>query len=266
LKLARPKLDKAVEILESAGVDEGRVRAVAVSFLGSLLKDLRLLEEAESCLRAAARLFRQAGDERSVTKVRLKFAQCRCLAGFPREALEVLLDSLRSLDHFRNQRLALVALHNLCFRLCELDESEVAQRLFDSLKPIYERHGDSSIELRRHWLNAKIQAGLGSTSAESTFRRALDSFLEAKQPFLAAFVALELAALLVEANRPGEVVEIAAFLPSVFEAEGVHREAIAAAVVFKRAALRREVDAALIHKLHSFLKRSQADPNHEFRF
>jgi hypothetical protein len=80
----------------------------------------------------------------------------------------------------------------------------------------------------------------------------------------AALVSLELAALHAEAGRTAEVKELAREMVAIFKAQKVHREALAAVLVFRRAAVRERVTADLAREVASFLSRARHTPGLRF--
>ena len=265
LRDARPYFRRAVQELRTERAPAW-VRGEVAALHASLLKDSRQLGEAESRLEEAISAFSDAGDRQGVSRARLSMAECKSLGGEPERALGILLDELAELDHFAHSKLALTGLHNVCYQLCFCDDAELAAYLFDLLAPHYGRYGDRSALLRRRWLQGVITRGLKDVdAAESAFRDTLSSFISEGHPFLAGFVALELAALLVESGRSQEVVELTGELTRLFESQGVHREAKAAIVLFHQAAQKKRLTAALVAELRAFLERSQVDRETVFR-
>jgi hypothetical protein len=82
--------------------------------------------------------------------------------------------------------------------------------------------------------------------------------------FDTALVSLELAALHAEEGRTAEVKELARGIVHVFKAQEVHREALAAALVFRRAAVRERATARLAREVAAFLDKARHAP--EMRF
>jgi hypothetical protein len=79
-----------------------------------------------------------------------------------------------------------------------------------------------------------------------------------------ALALLEEAVLLLEERRTAEVKELAGDLVKVFESKGVHREAVAALLLFQEAAESETATAELGRRLLAFLHRSRHDPDLRF--
>jgi hypothetical protein len=97
------------------------------------------------------------------------------------------------------------------------------------------------------------------------------AFAEVRQTFEAlsltfdyALVSLDLAFVLLELGRTAEVCSVAEKMLAIFEAQGVHREALAAVRIFSEAAKREAATVELTQRVARFLRRSQLDP--ELRF
>ena len=80
----------------------------------------------------------------------------------------------------------------------------------------------------------------------------------------AALASLELAALYLEDERTAEVRDLAREMAPIFQAQGVHREALAALRLFRQAAEREAVTLEMARRLVDYLERARHDP--EMRF
>jgi hypothetical protein len=77
-------------------------------------------------------------------------------------------------------------------------------------------------------------------------------------------VSLDLALLLLEQGRTAEVRTVAQEMLSIFQAQRIEREALAALRVFCDAAELETATVELVRRVERFLRRSQLDP--ELRF
>lgn len=116
------------------------------------------------------------------------------------------------------------------------------------------------------WLSGRIAGGLGR------HEEALRLLHEAREGFEAeslwydmALALLEIAVLLLDLGRTAEVKALAPDLAKVFKAQGIHREALAALRVFRRAVEKDEATAALAGRVLRYLFRARHDEGLKFR-
>ena len=83
--------------------------------------------------------------------------------------------------------------------------------------------------------------------------------------FDVALALLEIAVLLLDLGRTAEVKALAPDLARLFSAQGIHREALAALRVFRRAVEKDEATAALARRVLGFLFRARYDEGLRFR-
>jgi len=265
LKEASPYFDQAREVLRREG-GPGWVIAEVDSLHGSLLKDARRLDAAELCLANAARRFEQVGDDVGAARALIKLAERHWIAAEPVRARTVVEEALDHVHPIADARLNLFAHHNLSLYLCALDRAEDAARLFRLLAPAYESFDDRQTMIRRQWLGGVIARGLGEDKqAEAAFRAALMDLVEGgSSAFVAAFVALDLIALLFRQNRWAEVGRLAASLPSLFENQGIQTEATVALLFLHRSAARQQLNTGLLLEIRRFVERAQVDRSLHF--
>jgi hypothetical protein len=92
----------------------------------------------------------------------------------------------------------------------------------------------------------------------------MDSFVDSAIPYEAATVALDLAALLADQGRTVELKRVAGDLVAVFHRLGVEREAVAALLLFERAAQAEKATAALVASLARWFERANGSPSVPF--
>ncbi|HEX2644390.1 MAG TPA: hypothetical protein VHU81_15445, partial [Thermoanaerobaculia bacterium] len=90
--------------------------------------------------------------------------------------------------------------------------------------------------------------------AERLFLAVREEFLIHRQGYDAAMVSLDLALVYLEQGRTGELLRLAEEMHALFTAEEVHREALAALLVFEEAARKEQITAEAIRKLAMLLK------------
>ncbi len=234
---AEAVMAEAAALLESSADD--LLRAEVASFAASLAKDEGRWSEARSQLDLAEALCASvSAHPEFLTRVRLNRADVDYCAGDLDTAVVQARANLAALDETTPPSLRFIVHHNLACYLCDAGELEEAQQLLAAAEPLYLAHPDRSFRLRRDWLRGRIAMGLGDTAAaEASLRAARDGFLEAGLGYDAALVALDLAVLLLEQGRTADVREIAVWATALFEAQDIHREALASLSLFRQAAL-----------------------------
>lgn len=154
---------------------------------------------------------------------------------------------------------------NLAVNLCLLERYQEANDLLPELRTLKLQLGNDLDGLRLRWLEGRIAAGLGKR------QEALISIAGVREEFAArgiaydtALASLELAALYLEGRRTAEVKVIARQLAPIFQAQGVHREALAALKLFREAAEKEAVTLDFARRIVRYLQRAQYNP--ELRF
>ena len=145
--------------------------------------------------------------------------------------------------------------------LCHLERFEEAQPQLAEVKELAERLGEELDRARVSWLEAKIDAGLRRLpEALASFEQARQVFNRRGLAFDFALVTLELAVLLLEQGRTGEVKTLAEEMLPIFRAQKVERETLAALQLFYDAAQRETATVDLARRLVRFLYRAEHDP------
>ncbi len=218
-------------------------------------KDQRRFPQAEGLLSRAAMLLRISGDAVEVARVLLKLGELYFHQGLLDRAIEKVRTALAKLPPETELRLYLNGRHNLALYLAESGQYEAAAILVAEDEDLYRRFPDPWTQLRLSWLRGKVAAGLGDAEAAEHF------FIETRQGFLnqgigydVAMVSLDLAVLYVKEGRTAEVLRIAEEMVALFEAQAVHREALAAFRLFLEAARREEVTAELVLEIGARLE------------
>ena len=80
-----------------------------------------------------------------------------------------------------------------------------------------------------------------------------EGFIREGNGYDAAMASLDLALLYLKDGRTADVRRLAEEMATLFEAQDVHREALAAVVLFREAARREEVTAALVGEVRRVL-------------
>ncbi|HYG65016.1 MAG TPA: tetratricopeptide repeat protein, partial [Thermoanaerobaculia bacterium] len=157
-------------------------------------------------------------------------------------------------------RLWNIAHLNLATDYCFLGRYEEASRLMNEVRPLVTAQGDALDLIRILGLEGRIAAGLGQyREARRFFQQARREFTARKMWYDVALALLEEAIVLLDEGRTADVKEIATDLQVVFDANGVHREALAALRLFAEAAKREAATAEMGRRVLRYLFRARHD-------
>lgn len=157
--------------------------------------------------------------------------------GKPDQAVPLLERAEALIDPAREPRLLLCARHNLLDNLSKAGRFAEARTLLPQVQELSRSAGSQLDRVRLRWVEARIAAGLGeSGEARQAFSDARNGFLDQSIAYDAALVSLEMATFLIQEGRTSEVRELAREMIPIFQAQDIHREALAALAVFQAAA------------------------------
>ncbi len=243
-------------LVRNQGVTDPLTLAQIDHLEGSLRKDQRRFQEAEELLTRSAMLFRISGDDAETARVLLKLGELSFHQGLLDRAAEIVQAALERLTPEEEPRLYLSSRHNLALYLAEAGRYTQAAGLLAADVDLYRQIPEPWLQLRLSWLRGKIAAGLGDAAeAERLFRETRDGFVRQGNGYDAAMASLDLALLYLKEGRTADVLPLAEEMAALFEARDVHREALAAVLLFQEAAERDEVTAGMVRELAARLER-----------
>jgi tetratricopeptide (TPR) repeat protein len=251
-----------LETLESPPFLEGRYHHLLTSLAGDQQRFGDALRHAD---RAIA-LFRRAGVGVWECEALVKKGHTLAQTLRPSDALRTLRRALPLLDPERHLRLFVICLHNIVAGLNELGYSIAARSLLADLKGLHERLGDEVNLLRFRWLEGTIRRDLGQLpEAEEAFREVQAGFLDLDLPYNAAIVSLHLAEVYLQQSRSYKLRDLATRMFPVFQSRRIHREALAALIIFREAVSLHTADLELIRGVATFLDRARTNLKLRFR-
>jgi hypothetical protein len=232
--------------------------------LASLEASLRLnqdrLEEAEELLDRAIALSGAAGDAASVAKNLIKRGDVQRLNDRLDASGDSLRAALRVLGPDDDTHLVLCAVGALGLYLCAVGEAGEAEDLLARHAPLLRGHDDVWMDLRMKVLRGRIAHGLGrSDEAERLLLAARQGYLDRELGYDAALVTLDLALLYLDQGRTAELKDAARLMQPIFEVRNVHRQALAALMLFEQAAAAEKVTEQTIHGLRRYLERTRIE-------
>ena len=233
---------------------------------GSLRKDQRHFDRAEELLARAVTLYRMAGRSVEIARVRLNLGDLYYVQHRVWPAIEATASALRDLDPELHPRLHLMARYNLTLQLAEADRTEEAAALLEGDRSLYDQFPEPWTQLRLLCVRAKIAGARGDLdTAAQLYAQARDGFIGQGIGYDVAIVSLELAMVFLKQGRNAEVRRLAEEMHPLFEAEGVHREATAAPILFQNAAREDAATIELVSEVTDYLKRARENPSLRFK-
>lgn len=192
---ARETIERSLKILPGD--------PLLLEFKGSLLRDVRELDEAAECFEAASRMRKAAGDIAGFARTILSTAQVMDQAGQSRDAARLCLKSLDLLeapvDPARN--LLRTTIQNYATFLCNAGKPLDALRALRKSESILSG-GEPFFQLRLDWVFGKIAAALRDESAESRLESVRKRLEEGGLIQEAALATLDLARYYVRQRDP----------------------------------------------------------------
>ncbi|HKI02635.1 MAG TPA: helix-turn-helix domain-containing protein [Thermoanaerobaculia bacterium] len=226
LRQSQRRFPEALELLDRAlAVDEGPETRYLLLNKARIFEELGRFDAAIAELRRAAPLVELEGEPRFLLALRLNLAVNLSLMGRHGE-VESAIPELRKLAAGAGNHLDLV---------------------------------------RLRWLEGRIAVGMERRQeAIKILSRVREEFTSLNIAYDMALVSLELAELYLEEGRTAEVRALARQTVPIFEAQGVHREALAALKLFNNAAEHEAVTLDLAKRLIAYFLRARHDPGLRF--
>ena len=249
-----------------AGTGDPMLRAEAASLVASLRLAQRRLDEALALADKAYSVSVQILEDRRAARALLQRATILEHQDQLSEAMDSLAKATELIDPSEDPHLALLAAHNLAALKTQLGHLLEAQALLARHRKLYETHGNPRMRLRRRWVEGRISRGTGQASlAEKQFLEARQGFAELELPYPMALVTLDLALIFIEQGRTTEVMELAGQMVQIFRSRGVHRETLAAAILFEQASQAQAVNRQWVRSFASYLSEAQGKPGQRFK-
>lgn len=231
-----------------------------------LLLDQRRFDESEALMEQALGLYRTERFEHEVGMTLMAKSYLCSNRGDVEGEISYLKEALPLLDLAREPRMKLVGVHNLGSALHRLGRDTEAIALLIRWRFLYFEFGDRVFLVRLHWLEGVIARALRrSELAEGALQEARRGFLELSLPYEMALVSLDLAELYLETGKTREVARLASEVVAFFQSRQIHRDALAALLLFRDAARRDQVTVGLVRKVGDLLEASRHGPERRSR-
>jgi tetratricopeptide (TPR) repeat protein len=243
---------------EAGLLDEGRV----LDLEASLYRDQRRFDE-------ALKLHHQALDTAYPDQIGIILLN----KGYTLEekgdyvaAIELFEQAATLIDARRQPRLFFGLRFNWAGTLCRMGKANEAGPVVCEVRVMAEWLRNDLDLTRTLWLDSQVLEGLGRRAeAVAALEQVRRDFAARTMPYDFGLASLDLALLYRKQERWAEVQTLAAEMVRIFKAAGVHREAVAAVILFREAAARREVTAELVKHLQEFLRKARCNPRLRFK-
>jgi tetratricopeptide (TPR) repeat protein len=257
LRSAEAAFRNAEQNLKDSTSGNSLVAAEVLDLKSSLRRAQRRLGEAVSLADQGLQLYRENGERRGIAKMLLfKVTTLREL-GDLEQAIE-LLQGDTEIDPASEPRLYAYARFNLLGCLTQAERHAEAERLLPEVRARFEESAKPLDLVRLRWAEASIAAGLGRhDEAEAAYRDVQREFLDRRMGYDAALVSLDLAVLYAQRGATQELKRLAAEIMPAFESREVHREAMAALIMFQNACEEERLTVKLARHLAAFLQRER---------
>jgi tetratricopeptide (TPR) repeat protein len=256
---ARQAFNEAWRILED-GTGDPEEEAHLISLEASYMKAIGEFELAESSLIEAYEQYQRAGDTPRQGRVLLQMGD---IIGHvnPERGISHLRKALALIDVEQDPRLDLCAKHDLALYLTESGQPEEALAVLERARPLYRRFKDDLTQLRLHWLEGKIAHGLGEyQQAESIFSQLWDEFRALNLNQEVVLVTIDLAEALTQKGEPARAAELTAGCYNIMKNWGLHKDALAAWLVFQDALAQGLTTENLFHRVSEYYRRHWVRP------
>jgi tetratricopeptide (TPR) repeat protein len=239
-----------------------KVKAEVLSFKASLRRAQRRFDEALEILDRVIAIYKDGDPEdrdlhlAGRTLVKKAYTEIEKCA--PEWAIPLLREAEPLLDRERDPRLLLCLRHNLLDSLAKVGRFAEADAMAPEVRALcQEIRGDLDL-VRLRWVEGKIDFGLGRLeSAEAAFREVQEELLNRRLGYDAALVSLDLALLYASEHRTADLKRLAAEILPAFESREIHREAMAALLMFQGACEEERLTVQLARQLADFLQRER---------
>jgi tetratricopeptide (TPR) repeat protein len=256
---------RARRLMNHYRVKDLQTKADLDQLYASLLIDLRRFAEAEELLAGAALNYGVLEHEEAMARTLMKLSNAYAYSGRLADAIETDHAVIAIIDRQEHPRLYAFARLNLSSNLSAAGEHLAARDLLTFDADLYERYADASTMASVRWLEGRIAQALGDAwEAEQAYLAARTVFSERGNGFDVASVSLNLALLYREQGRYAELMEIAASAVTLFEAQAVHRDALAALVMLRDAVAARTASTGTIRRIAEYFEKLGRNPAGQF--
>lgn len=261
--------ERAFETAHGLLVEDGKLglpdRARVLDLEASLRRDQGRFAEAFRLLDQVVAIYQKLGQWHLLGRTLAQKSMVCDEVGDVEAEMALLRRALDLLDPQEEPRMFLAARHNLILALNQSGRHREAYSLLFLTRPLYLQGGDRMNLLRLRWLEGSVALGLGRVEkAALAFREVRDAFIELGLAYDAALVSLDLAMVYAQQGQTGDMRRLAEEMLAIFQSRSIHREAMAALLIFRQAAEMEQAGLALVREIAGFLKRARNNPDLQF--
>lgn len=238
---ARRSFNEAWRVLEEEGTNDPAERAHILGLEATYISDIGEFETAEEALGEALQVYREIPDVHMQGRTFLKMG---ATIGHidPARGLAHIRNALSLIDCGTEPRLDLCAQHDLAWFLADNGQAEEALAVLERARPLYQQFPDQYTQLRLHWLEGRIAFRIGEyDQAENIFQQLWEEFRTRDLNHELVLVSIDLAEALVGKNEPNRAAELVEQCYPVLKGWGLHKDALAAWIVFQQALSRQQL-------------------------
>jgi tetratricopeptide (TPR) repeat protein len=242
---------------------------------GDLLSEARIWDLKSSLLRAERKLSEAldflnralaAGEPEMRGRLLIKKAKVLEEQDDLDAAITTLKEATPFVDERRDPRLWLCLRHNMLLYLSMIGRHQEAESLLPEVRALSAKHGKELDHVRLQWAEGRIDAGLGRTQEGiEHLTKVRGEFVTRKIWYDAALVTTELAEIFLGQGQTAMVKTLAVHLKPIFQAQGVHPEAMAALTLFAKAAEKEKVTAEMARGVVTYLRKARHQPGLRFQ-
>lgn len=258
LRSAETAFRRAEAFLAESMTGNDEVKAEILDLKASLYLDQGRFPKALQLSEQAISLYAECDHSHGVGSALVKKARTLEESGDLDRAVETLERAGTVVNAEEHGRLFLCIRHNLLATLISIGRYAEAQRLLPEIQGL-SRGAENPLDVvRLQWLEGRLQLGLRQLAdAEDTFRQVQQEFLQRGMGYDAALVSLDLAILYAQEHRTGDLKRLAAEIMPVFQSRDIHREAMAALVMFQKACEEERLTVQLASQIAGTLQRER---------
>lgn len=241
---------------QGAGLDPIE-KAKLCDLESSLRENLGQFDEALMLIAFASDLYDILEDRQEQTRMEIRRGLTLGRSGRHTEAIEVLERLLSTFARWElGEKLYLMALQGLATWQVRAGRHEDAKQRIKEIRQLAESHRDRLNLARVEWLEGSIEEGLGRDDvAERKYSMVREIFIKEDISNDTALVSLDLAALHLKAGRGEEAKRLTGETLVLFESRKIHREALAAFILFHEAVRQEVATVAYAREIASYLRR-----------